>query len=179
MASQKVTIFAIGGKLADAIWDKAERWSTQRSCSDLNEWSSEQWTISTRNEVNALARGLLANAFTPPILYRSQHVDLWSGGDLFQNAMAGGQNLPLCQLLTEQYEVYVQRIDAKTTVLRNVNDFVEYRRLEQRLFEACSAWADFSTDRVILLVREILGGLWLDREVENALNQIPDWWNVE
>ncbi|RCS46092.1 hypothetical protein DTL42_16530 [Bremerella cremea] len=174
MASQRVTIFAIGGKLADAIWNKAERWSSQRSCSDPSEWAPEQWPAKTTAEVNAFAVCLLNAAFTPPVLYRSQHVALWSRGDLFQNAMGATPNL---QLLTVQYEVYLWRVSAEDSVQRNVNDSDEYRWLEQHLTEALTAWADFSPGRVIVLVREILGGLWQDQDVANSLNQIPAWWN--
>lgn len=176
MASQKVTIFAIGGNLADAIWQQAQHCYAQRLNDDTKEWAPEQWPSSTRSEVNALANGLLAKAFTPPVLYRSQHVDLWSGGDVFDAAMGSSPVAPVCQLLTERYEVYVQRAHVSDIVPRNPNEFDEHRWLEQRLAEALAAWAGFSEERLIVLVREVLGGLWEDRDVSDSLEQLPAWW---
>ncbi len=176
MASQKVTIFAIGGKLADAIWRQAQHYYAQRLTDDPHEWAPEQWPISTRSEVDALANDLLAQAFTPPVLYRSQHVDLWSGGDIFEAAIEGASAVPVCQLLTERYQIYVRCVHGGDMVPRNVNECTEYRWLEQRLAEAIAAWDGFSEERVIVLVREILGDLWEDRDVSDSLNQIPKWW---
>lgn len=33
--------------------------------------------------------------------------------------------------------------------------------------------------RLVILVRQVLGGLWSDSEVEKALKSVPQWWNDE
>ncbi|PQO41719.1 hypothetical protein [Blastopirellula marina] len=176
MASQTVTIFAIGGKLADAIWQQVQRCYALRLTDDPQAWAPEQWPISIRNEVDALASHLLAKAFTPPILYRSQYVDLWSGGEFFEAAMGVSPAASICHLLTEHYEVYVRHTLVSDIVPRNPNKFDEYRWLERRLAEAFTAWEGFAEERVIVLVREVLGGLWEDQDVGDSLKQIPGWW---
>lgn len=177
MTSQKVTIIAIGGTFADAIWEKAKSFSAQRLTDDPNEWSSEQWPAETRAAIDTFADCLLTNAFIPPILYRSQHVDLWSAGDIFQSAIVANPSDAHCQLLSDRYEVYAVRVGVVQKIVRNVNDCDEYRWLEQRVGEAVSAWESLTEQRVIVLVREVLGGLWEDQEVSDSLEQIPHWWS--
>ena len=45
-----------------------------------------------------------------------------------------------------------------------------------RVNEAIAAWAKLADDRLIILVRSVLGALWRDDEVLTSLQTIPRWW---
>lgn len=175
MPSQKITILAVGGLLGDEIWKQAQRWSDQRTTDDPHEWSSEQWPLPAREQIDHLTESLLTEAFTPPILYWSQHIDLWSMGDIYADAMAVGSAESI-QLLTKRFEFYCRRIQGGEKVPRNVNEADEYRWIENHVQEAMTAWDGLVVERVMILIREVLGGSWTDGEVMDGLNQTPKWW---
>lgn len=175
MASQKVTILAVGETLAGEIWNQAQRWSDQRTTDDPNEWSSEQWPRDVRQQIDRLVDRILPEAVAPPVLYWSQHVDLWSMGDVFLHAMSVG-SAESTFLLTDRFEIYLRRASAGDKIPRNVNQADEYRWLESRLAEAMSAWAELAPNRVVILIREPLDSLWTDDEVTASLKQTPKWW---
>lgn len=177
MASQKVTILAVGGTLGGEIWNQAQRWSDMRTTVDPNEWDPEQWPWPVREQIDQLAESLLTEAFTPPVLYWSQHVDLWSMGDVFQRPMAIG-SAESTYLLTNRFELYCRHIHGGEKVPRNVNIADEYRWLESHLQEAGTAWAGLVAERVVILIREPMGGFWTDDDVMDSLNQRPNWWPI-
>ena len=175
MASQKVTILAVGGKLGGEIWSQTQRWSNQRATDDPNEWSPQQWALDVRQQIDLLVDRILPEAFAPPVLYWSQHVDLWSMGDVFQHAMDIGSGSSIT-LLTDRFEIYLCQVRIGDKVPSNVNQADEYRRLEARLSEAISAWAELAADRVVILIRETFDSLVTDDEVAASLKETPKWW---
>lgn len=172
MASQVVTIFTIGGKLADEIQGNLTRWSQARVAEDPSEWSPEQWPDSIQVEVDAFVERLLNFGFEPPVLYRSQHVDLWSMGDVFTRALGAAE----VQLYTDRFEVLSARYEKVAKRPSSSHQFDEYDWLSNRICEAQTAWQELESRRIILIIRDILGGLWCDPEVESSLDKLPEWW---
>jgi len=177
MASQRVLLLSIGGPLAERIWEDVCRWSAARPANAAEQWSSEYWPDGMRDEVNSLANKLVTSAFTPPVLYRSEHVDLWSMGDVFQMPLVNRPPDRGRQLFTDDYDLFVARTRSHERIKcpRSIAD--ETKWFYARLNEALSAWGDFCDERLIVCVRSVMGGLWTDDEVTDALQSIPEWWN--
>ena len=172
MASQLITLFAIGGQLADEIETNLARWFSARQAEDPDEWSTEQWPESIHAEIDQFAERLLKHGFTPPIVYRSQHVDLWSAGDVFNRALDTCDH----QLLTNRFQIYSKRASSSHRDDKPLPQFDEYQWLDRRIQEAATSWKEMESTPLLLLFREIMGGLWLDSEVEASLKHLPDWW---
>jgi hypothetical protein len=176
MASQRVLIFAIGGSLADIIWADICRWSESRTIQNENEWSPDDWPTQLKHEIDNAIDKLMAHAYTPPVLYRSEHVDTWSMGDVFERALRGSSTNDMRQLLTSRYEIFARRAHFSDRVKSRKTQADETKWLNVRINEAIAAWGEFAEDRLILLVRIVLGGLWQDAEVTQSLSQKPSWW---
>lgn len=172
MASQVVTIFSIGGKLADEIQTNLTLWSQARIAEDPSEWSPEQWPDSIRAEVDAFVEQLLNFGLEPPVLYRSQHVDLWSMGDVFDRALNGVE----VQLLTDRFELFSKPLPGIAKAGSSREQAADDDSLSTRIREAEMAWPTLDSGRIIIVVREVLRGLWTDQEVESSLDKLPEWW---
>ena len=172
--TQRVLLLAIGGELAERIWRDVCRWSDARMVASSEEWSPEDWPIGVREELDALVANL-AEAYLPPVLYRSEHVDCWSMGDVFSNAMAGASDT-YRQLYSHRHEVFAGWRDSTVRLKTRRNAPPETVWLRDRLEEANSAWGNLVNRRLIVVVRTVVGGLWTDQEVAESLQTSPQWW---
>lgn len=179
MASQRVLLFTIAGPLSQEIWSDIERWSDARQSDAQNEWSPDDWPTKTHEEVDRLVARLIDHGFTPPILYRSEHVDLWSMGDVFTTALVKPHPDGTRQLFTCSHEVIATRVRFTEQIIPDADANDETRWLYSRINEAIAAWGSFAEERLVVLVRTVLGGLWTDDDVSNAVGEIPSWWNAD
>lgn len=179
MASQSVLLLAIGGRLAEIVWESVRRWSDARLTAVTDEWSSEQWPSEIRNEIDAFVAKISTHGLTPPILYRSEHMDCWSMGDVYHRAIVKSHPDICCQLFSSRYELFVTWVHV--TELSVVHDGApdDTMWLYNRINEVTAAWGEFAENRLIMLVRRVLGGLWEDHEVADSLTTIPSWWTTE
>jgi len=175
MASQLVTIFAIGGRLADEIEADLTRWYEARTTNDPREWAPEQWPGSIRAEIDTFIERLLKHGYTPPVLYRSQHVDLGSMGIEFTTVLGE----PNYQFLTQRFELYAKRFVPSDKIdLDQLSDAPEdFQWLSRRVHEAATAWHGISAQRTILIIREVFGAIWDESEVAEAVDEMPRWWH--
>jgi hypothetical protein len=176
MASQRVLLFTVAGGLADAVWNDIRRWSDARVAVVSDEWSTDDWPVAIRQEVDQFVTRMSKSAYWPPVLYRSEHVDCWSMGDVFETALVVEHPDHCRRLLTGSHEIiatwvrFPQRIDPD----RDAPDETVW--LYSRINEAMAAWGAFAENRLVLLVRTVVGGLWTDDEVSQSLRGIPAWW---
>lgn len=177
MATQRVLIIATAGILAERIWSDLRRWSDARTTDSIDEWSPEQWPSEIRREADVFVERIVRSGLFPPILYRSEHVDCWSMGDVFTDGMTKPGSRACLQLLTRDHEIYANRFDATEEVVPNRNAGSETVQLYDRIDEAVHAWSEICERRLIVLVRSVLGGLWTDEEVKASLTTIPGWWD--
>lgn len=176
MASQRILILTIGGPLADVIWADICRWSDARCPVVSDEWSSDDWPSQTKTEIDALVAKLAESAYFPPVLYRSEHIDLWSMGDVFETALGKRRPDQIRKLLTSKHEVIATLGQSLETIRAHKNAPTETKWLYSRINEAIGAWDGFTENRLLLLVRIVLGGLWEDEDVTDAVRKIPAWW---
>jgi hypothetical protein len=176
MTTQRVLLLTIGGPLADVIWADVCRWSNARCPVVSDEWSSDDWPSQTRGEIDAFVARLAESAYLPPVLYRSEHIDLWSMGDVFATPLVKRHPDQSRQLLTSKHEVIATWVQFLEKIHARKNAPSETQWLYSRVNEAIGAWEGLTQNRLLLLVRIVLGGLWTDEEVIDAVCQIPSWW---
>jgi hypothetical protein len=78
MATQRILIVSVGGELANRMWRDVCRWSDARIGLLENEWSHDDWPAEARTSIDAFIDKIRRSAFTPPVLYRCEHMDCWS-----------------------------------------------------------------------------------------------------
>ena len=176
MASQRILLLSIGGRFAEMVWDAICRWSNARSTADLTEWSSDQWPADTRREVDEFVDRIVSGAFMPPVLYRSEHVDCWSMGDVYQGALVKSHPDYCRQLHTTRHEVIATRVRFTEQIVVDGDEVSETVWLYNRVNECIAAWGKVAESRLVILVRTVVGGLWEDQDVNDALKTIPRWW---
>lgn len=177
MATQRVHVFAIGGLPAERFWEKVVAWSDARTVTDAKRWSSDDWPVDVRREVDAFVSRMLLRALSPPILYRAEHLDYWSMGDVFVHAMerVGGDGYK--RLQTENHELLAVWSGTGKAIGLDRNASPETVWLYCRLNEAMAAWGDVVERRLIVLIRSPIGGLVTDEEFADALEVLPNWWD--
>ena len=176
MASQKVLLLTVGGAFADSIWRDVCRWSDARATTPDDEWSSDDWPAKIKDEIDTFVEKMKKWGYTPPVLYRSEYVDCWSMGDMFETALVKGHLDFTRRLYTSRYEVIATWVRFSERIIPDDGSPSETTWLYNRVNEAIAAWSEFAENRLVVLVRSALGGLWTDEEVTAALGVIPSWW---
>lgn len=176
---QSVLLLAIGGRFAETIWECVRRWRMARIVEVTDEWSSEQWPLEIRDEIDLFVANLSAQGLAPPILYRSEHLDYWSMGDVYHRAIVKPNPEICCQLFSNRNELIVAWVHCKERIVVQKRAPEETLWLYNRINEATAAWSEYAENRLIILVRRVLGGLCEDHEVAHSLTTIPGWWTTE
>ena len=176
MASQCVSLFTIAGEFADVVWKDIRRWSDARATVAINEWSSDDWPDATKQEVERFVARLTMAGYLPPVLYRSEHVDSWSMGDVFQIALVKEHPDYCRRLLTGSQEIIATWVRFSEQIHPDQNAPDETIWLYTHINEAIAAWSTCAENRLVILIRTLLGGLWEDNDVIHSLSGIPSWW---
>jgi hypothetical protein len=132
--------------------------------------------VDVRSEIDAFVEKLDGTCYTPPILYRSEHVDCWSMGDVYDTALVKGHPDCTRRLYTANHQIIATWVRISERIIPDHDSPAETEWLYSRINEAIGAWARFAENRLVVLVRSVLGGLWTDDEVIDALGTIPSWW---
>lgn len=169
-------LFTIAGDFASAVWDDIRRWSDARVAIINDEWSPDDWPDEIKLAVDDFVSRLSASGYLPPVLYRSKHVDYWSMGDVFAAALV--KEHPDCcrRLLTASHEIIATRVRYSEQIIPDRDSPDETIWLYARINEANAAWNAFAEDRLVLMVRTVLGPTWKDEDVIQSLRGIPGWW---
>jgi hypothetical protein len=186
MASQRITIAKIGGASAAAVISQFQGWSAARNIDDPTELRSDQWPESVRRDVNDFANSLRSNGHQPPVIYLSEHIDLWSMGDVFERWLShdgGGQPI---HLHSDRFELWCYPLPDAGLLANHLQRSKRLKRIRERkaqeerwltvnLLEAILAWDGMAATAVLVLVREVFGGLVMDSDLEHSLVDIPEW----
>ena len=180
MASQRVTIAMIGGVSADVVLGRLRGWASARQSADAREWSSEQWPASVRNEVDAFADRLRAEAFSPPVVYFVEWSDLWSMGDVFRRWLTPADGPSPIEIHADRVEVYGYALPdgdrlASHLATAGPQPFDESDHFIARLREALEAWRPLMQKAALIVIREVVGGLVTDEELDASLAVVPEW----
>jgi len=175
MASQRVLLVAIGGDLATAVWRDICRWNDARTTEADDEWAPGDWPCGIRDEVDRFVSKMYRCAFTPPVLYRADYVDVWSMGDVFETALFKKHRDYSRRLYTNDHEIIATWVRHSEHIIPDQEAPDETRWLYHRVNEAMDAWHEFAERRLLVLVRSVIGGLWSEDEVNRALVGVPEW----
>jgi hypothetical protein len=111
--------------------------------------------------LRANANGALA------VLYYTEWIDRWLMGDLVPGPNAvEGRRFQLTTFAPAQARDWAQHCQAK---------YQEGAWFAARLREAADAWCGDSETVLIVVVREVFGGLAGDDEIKAALEVVPEW----
>lgn len=180
MASQRITIATVGGLAADVILLRLGEWAHARSTADPNEWSSDQWPAATRVRADAFADELRANGCSLPVIHFVEWWDSWSAGDLFARWLTPlGRTHPVI-IYGDRFEVYGYPLPDGGHLARHLaaageQQFVEYDWFIGRLREAVDAHDGPADRAVVVVLREVLGGLVTDDELRASMTLLPSW----
>jgi hypothetical protein len=113
-----------------------------------------------------------AHAHAPPIFYFAEWIDMWSMGDL----VPGLHKCPAV-ISGSRYQASCHQLPIRFKAKKGAEQ--ESRWLECRLEEAEDAWKPVVKEAVIVIMREPLGALVSDEDVEASLNVAPPWLQFE
>jgi hypothetical protein len=154
VATQRLMLATIIGESATATARLFQSWQTADQGADPA-------------DVDRFCAVLRENGAALPIVYFCEWVDAWLMGDLLPAATAAqGHRFQAACLTPEQAVEWAGRCG---------HQFPEQDWLASRLREAVGAWDVLAAQRLILLVREVLGGSITDDEVRHSLKIVPDW----
>lgn len=176
MASQRLLLIAVAGKLATKMWNDIVLWSDDRTPHDPEEWSHNDWSHEIQGQVNRFVCNLETFAHMPPVLYRSEHVDLWSMGDEILGSLSNGNQDVSRHLYTNEHELVATWARDVRKRTPDAEMTPETLWLHHRVHEALNAWCEITEDRLLVLVRTVLSGLWSDDEISDVLQHLPDWY---
>lgn len=180
MASQRITLAKVGGVSAEVIWRRLQGWAEARQAADPNEWSRDQWPPEVRAEADAFAENLRSHALTPPVVHFVEWADLWSMGDLFHRWLRPPGGPTPMAVHADRFEVYGYALPDGGRLSRRLaragrQQFPEYDQFVTRLQEAVGAWKELVDQAALIVLREVVGGLVTDGEVEASLAVVPNW----
>jgi hypothetical protein len=176
MSTQRLTIAKIAGAASVATIDLFRTWRSARLIED-QEWSPNQWPQQVRLQADEWALRMRQNAHKPPVLFFAEYVDMWS----FAPPRVHIGNDQLIQVVADRYEVFCLQLPAATELvsqlrrLRREGQWFEDRLFGKVTIEAMAAWRKLIDMSAIVFLREILGGSIEDHEVEQSLEQPPEW----
>ena len=122
--------------------------------------------------IDAFATRLREHANYPPVLYFAEWIDLWSMGDLVPG-LGDEQSVTVA---SSRFEVACHRspIRIQATTIAG-EETQETRWLRNRIQEAQDAWSNMTQESVIIVLREVFGGLVADEELVESLGSTPSW----
>jgi hypothetical protein len=181
MPSQIITIVKVAGEAGRFLADRFRHWSAERCASDPNEFDPAQWPASTRREIDDVVNRLRAHRHEPPIAYYSEHVDLWSGFDMF-GVLGMAERVP--SVMGDRYEVYSPMIDDPPAFCRYVDETIA--RLAgthqqetcwslTRIKECVGAWEKLVPTSTIFAIRDVLAGFVEDETMTASAAVVPAW----
>jgi hypothetical protein len=180
VATQRMTIAKVAGLAADLVLARLGAWAADREVTDTNEWSSDQWPSAARTEADALADGLRANSLSPPVIHFVEWADQWSMGDVFRRCLTSPAGpLPLA-IHANRFQIYGYGLPDGGHLERHLQtsglqQFDEYDRFVYYLLEAVGAWRELAERSVLIVLREVVGGLVTDEELNASMCTVPDW----
>lgn len=186
MASQRITIAKIGGASAAKVTSRFLDWANARTVDDPAEWSPEQWPVSARQEMDGFALALRSHGHIPPVIYFSEHVDLWSMGDVFDRWLTVEGEAQSIHLHADRFELWCYPLPDDGSLAKRLQASTRLKRIQNRhpqeerwftmdLLEATLAWDGMTETAVLVVLREVLGGLVEDSELEESFGTIPEW----
>lgn len=182
--NQLVIVAKIAGESSRLVISAFERWSAVR-VRDVEEPTlvePGQWPADCREEMGQLASDIRGHNTQLPIVFYNEHVDMWSMGDVFRNAFPKDGNLLFeveADNATSLLCYAVPDGDRLQNHLRRElgrEQFAEETKWYLRVVQqAASAWHPSAEEAAIVVLRQVVGGLVTDKQVEAASHATANW----
>jgi hypothetical protein len=177
MASQLITVFVHGGLNAQNILQRTAVWSAEAVYDATQECNT--WPESSQIAADQFISQLLQSATDQATLYYSQWLDYWSMGDVFQY-LTPHHEIPQFTIDTKRYELYQVRLpdaELKQAIHKELPRHAtpETRRFVWQIQQALESWEHLCPTAVLLVIRQITGGMLDDTEIQSALSQGSTW----
>ena len=185
---QWVTIAKVGGKAAEEIWRRFQRWKAARvvDTSEPGLLSPDQWDDQTRGEIARFVDDLRQHAAQPPILFYCRYVDAWSGGYIFSSFIFPENSSSYMEVMSDSNEVLCYALPDDGALVARLRGNLRRKDVRERspaetrwylliLLEAFHAWEDLCDNSVLVVVREPFAGSIEDRQIAASLVTVPDW----
>lgn len=177
MAIQEWTILKLTGPAsADAVFH-CDHWWNQRRSDDLSCFSPDDWPASVRRAVTRYLSTLTQHRLEPPILYFSQHLDLWSVAGELESYLGN----TAARILHDAGELRYYQLPDRGKLLRRCKartlkaQFPETHWLAQRLIEAILAHDNLKSHVVILINRHSITTSPTDEQLQTLTSKMPKW----
>ncbi len=180
MASQFLTVAAIGGASSSVIWSILADWADARTTENPNEWCPSQWPTRVCSHIDRFVDHLNDNGCSPPVLYYSRHADTWSMGDVYDQLMRPPYLDEPLRLMSYRHELWAQPLGDGHPIAHHAaeirhrsSDCPEYLWVATRLQEAAMVYNADLGPATLLLARTIVGGLRQDQDL--MLEDVAPW----
>jgi hypothetical protein len=179
MATQRISIVKIGGVAGDAAAELLRKWAELRTSPSRTEWDAEQWPESVRQQIDSLSQSLRDNSLSPPIVHFVEWIDTWSMFDLFHSRFLPRESPTPLIVYGNRFEIYGYCLPDGDQFLnrltKRTHQFSESKWFDTRLREAVDAWKELLDRSLIVVLREVTGGLVEDHDVVDSLAEMPTW----
>jgi hypothetical protein len=183
VATQRITIAKVAGRTAEALRHRFLAWSAARTVRDPDVWSAEQWPGDCRQELDTFATKFRAESHVPPVIYFTEHIDMWSMGDFFRGCLPAGSHTFLA--FGDRFELACYTLPDDGSLAESLKKSLKREQARKnpaeenwfhvRLSEAVRAWVPLVTDSVIVILREVLDATVTDIEIQQSLLRMPPW----
>ena len=173
MATQEWTIFTLVGSTLPQLQAKCAALSRSRACDDSTAWSSKEWPAKTARSAAQLIVSLSKSRFSPPVIYYSRHVDLWSSsGELFRFLP---QQPPVVAYRNEEFWSYNLpdrgKLKRRIQAARASAKFPETLWLADVIGNAANAYKNLFNKSLLLIHRRVLTASPTDVELVAKANR--------
>jgi hypothetical protein len=186
MASQRLTIAKLGGEAGFSVISRFRGWAALRSADDPEEWTPEQWPIEARREMDRFASSLKTHGHELPVLFFNESVDHWLMGSDYDRWLLPRDGPRAIKLHGDRHELWCYPLPDDGILAESLQRASRSNRIRERtwqeerwfrlqLLEAVLAWEPLVEVGAIVVLREVLGGLVEDHEVEEAMKIVPGW----
>jgi hypothetical protein len=151
VATQRLTVAALGGQTARAAACRFQQW---RAAADPE-------------AVDRVCAAIRANALSLPVVYFAEWVDHWLMGDAVPGPGAvEGRQFQAANLTSEQARAWAGQCGSQ---------FPEQEWLACRLREAVAVTGSASGQATVVVIREVVGPSATDEEMQHTLEAPAGW----
>jgi hypothetical protein len=183
LATQRIILAKIAGRAAAAARARFAVWSAARTVQSAEIWSPEQWPDDVRRSADAFADRLRAEGHVLPVVYFSEHVDLWSIGDFYRGCLPAGSNT--LTVFGDHFELACYSLPDDNRLADELKEALKQQNVRKnpreehwfrlRLQEAVRAREPLGAESLLVIVRQVLDVTVTDIEVQQSLFRVPPW----
>lgn len=185
MATQRMVVAKIGGAAGFAAMQSLLHLrSSLESGRGSNHHNGQH--LKGLQALKTFVTSLRANSSTPPVVFFAEYVDFWSMGDDIQRCFPRRRSPSTVKASHDEFEVFGYRLPDGGALQRHVTRLLRARAVNEPAAQerrwllsivrhALDSWGALVQDGALVVVRELLGGLLEDSDIEKALEGVPRW----